>query len=67
MKLDLIDLRCALIMDLVIESDKLDPKSACSLVYSWGSEIVGEYTEISPDLTRMFLESLILRIQNEKL
>lgn len=69
MKLDLIDLRCALIIDLVIESDKLDPKSACSLVYSpsWGSEIVGEYTEVSPDLTRMFLESLILRIQNEKL
>lgn len=27
MKLDLIGLRSALIMDLVIESDKLDPKS----------------------------------------
>lgn len=62
MKLDLIGSRSPLIMDLVIESDKLDSK--CSPVYSPSSEITREcYTEV--DHTRIFLKFLILRIQKK--
>lgn len=57
MKLDLIGLRSALIMDLVIESDKLDPKSLGLLtcVYS------GLRLEITSKSRPITLEFLILR------